>query len=576
MRKEEMNMRKTLSLLLAAALTLSLAACGSGNPPPSSQDGQVSGSAASQAGSSAASTTPGGAASDPSVLYTNGGPEEFFEAPWLNPGTFFYNRVLYDRLLVADENLQPKEGQMAQSYQLSPDGKTLEFVLRDGIKWHDGEAVTGDDIKWSVEYALKVPSLNAVFSATFKSLDGVQAYMDGTADNVSGIVVDGNKITMTFSKAAPDALLTFTQFAPLPKKHLKDADPNTFQQASFFQNPIGSGPFKVKEVQMKNYTILEPNADYWNGVPAYSVHLNPSAGDSDANLVTNAKAGQLDYAYTKNIADIKALEGTPGLNIQQVDVRYTRLLYINKFPKADGKPSPLSDKRVRQAIRYSIDLPAILDGIFEGAAVPANSLTPDGSDKTDGLNNYEYDVEKAKALLKEANWDPNTTLDCVYYYTDQQTIDLMTIIQSYLQQAGIKMNFRLVEGDLSTLLWKAPSDPANGPSAVDWDMCYAAVGALSLHEYYDRYQTGNPLNSHTPSDPALDQLITATNASIDPQAQKNAFFELQKYENENLFSVALYYQPVFVITSSKIKQGAPAIGNPQFNYSWDIQNWKLG
>lgn len=570
-----MKMKRMLSLMMAAALSLSLAACGSGNPAPAASS---SGGAAAPATSSAApgaDATPTTAA-DPTMLYSNGGPEEFFEVPWLNPGTFFYNKVLYDKLLVADENLQPKEGQLAESYELSPDGKTLKFVLRDGIKWHDGEAITSDDIKWSVEYALKTPSLNAVFSATFKALDGVDAYLDGSADNISGIAVDGKNITMTFAKAAPDALLTFTQFAPMPKKYLADVDPNTIQQASFFQNPIGSGPFKVKEVQMKNYTILEPNADYWNGVPTYSVHLNPSAGDSDANFVTNAKAGLLDYAYTKNIADIKALEGTPGLNIQQVDVRYTRLLYMNKFPKADGRPSPLADKRVRQAIRYALDLPAILDGIFSGAALPANSLTPNGADKVEGLNNYDFNVEKAKELLKEANWDPNTTLDVVYYYTDQLTVDLMTIIQNYLQQAGIKINFRLIEGDLSTLLWKAPADPANGPSAVEWDMCYAAVGALSLHEYYDRYQTGNALNSHTPSNAELDKLIAATNASVDPEAQKKAFFELQKYENEELFALPLYYQPVFVVTSDKIKQGAPAVGNPQFCYNWDVQNWKIG
>ncbi|MCQ4727859.1 ABC transporter substrate-binding protein, partial [Anaerotignum faecicola] len=140
----------------------------------------------------------------------------------------------------------------------------------------------------------------------------------------------------------------------------------------------------------------------------------------------------------------------------------------------DGKKAPLADERVRQAIAYALDMKSILDGVFEGAALPANSLTPDGADKVDGLNNYDYNPEKAKELLKEANWDPNTELDVVYYYTDQMTQDLMAIIQQYLAEVGIKMNARLVEGDLATILWKAPEDPVNGPSAVDWDMCYAA------------------------------------------------------------------------------------------------------
>lgn len=568
-------MKKILSLLLAVAMTASMAACGSGNA--SSTAPASSAPASSAAGSSSAPADAAQPATpvDASILYSNGGPKEFFEHPWLNPGTFTYNRVLFDRLIVADENLQPKEGEMAQSFELSADGKTLTFVLRDGVTWHDGAAITMDDVKWSIEYSLKTP-LNGVFSATFKAIDGAEAYLAGTAQDISGIVVDGNKLTITFAKTAPDALLTFTQFAPLPKKHFEGVDAASFQQAKFWQSPVGSGPFKIKEVQMNNYTILTPFDKYWNGVGAFDIHLNPSAGDSDPNFVTNAKAGKLDYGYTKNIADVKALEGTPGITISQVDVRYTRLLYPNKFKKADGSVSPLADPKVRQAIRYAIDLPAILDGIFEGAAVPANVLTPNGADKAEGLNDYTYDVEKAKALLKEANWDPNTVLDVVYYYTDQQTVDLMAIIQNYLAQVGIKMTPRLVEGDLATILWKAPGDPANGPSAVDWDLCYAAVGALSLHDYYDRYASGHPLNSHTPTDAKIDELIAATTASTDPAEQLKAFKELQKYENESLFTMALYYQPVFVVTSSKITQGAPAQGNPQFNYNWGIQNWKLG
>ena len=137
------------------------------------------------------------------------------------------------------------------------------------------------------------------------------------------------------------------------------------------------------------------------------------------------------------------------------------------------------------------------------------------------------------------------------------------------------MNFRLVEGDLATILWKAPADQVNGPSVVDWDMAYGAVSALSMHEYYDRYRTGSPSNSHTPPDEKLNSLIDATNSSMDTEVQKNAFFKLQKYENETLFSIPLYYQPVFVIESNRIETGIEKFGNPQFNYDWNIQNWKV-
>lgn len=554
-----------MSVVLAAALVISLSGCGDGNKPTTT-------TAAKDAGTTAAQTVPVG---ESGVLYSNGGPEEFFETPWLNPGSFTYNKVIYDRLIVADENLAPLEGQLASTYKLSDDGTILEMELRDNIFWHDGEAITVDDVKWSIEYSMKTPVLNAVFVGTFKAIEGSQDYLDGKADEVKGIVVDGNKITITFDQVAPDALLTFTQFAPLPKKYFADVDPLNVQQAKFFQNPIGSGPFKVKEVKMKDYTLLEGFDKYWNGTPTYTMHLNPSAGDSDMNFVNNAKAGKLDYAYTKNIADVKGLDGVAGINIEQVDVRYTRLLYPNKFNKKDGKASPLADAKVRQAIRYAIDMEQVCESIFEGAAIPANSLTPNGASKAEGLDEYKFDQEKAKQLLKEANWDPNYELDVVYYYTDQQTVDLMTIIQSYLQQVGMKMKFRLVEGDLATLLWKAPADAQAGPSAVDWDMCYAAISALSMHEYYDRFAAGNALNSHTPADAKLTELIAATNSSVDQEVQDKAFKELQKFENETLFNIPLYYQPVFIVRSDKLAKSFDNLGNPQFNYNWDVQNWEV-
>ena len=149
----------------------------------------------------------------------------------------------------------------------------------------------------------------------------------------------------------------------------------------------------------------------------------------------------------------------------------------------------------------------------------------------------------------------------------------MTAVQAYLADVGIKMEFELVEGDLATILWTAPADQTNGPRAVDWDICYAANAALSLHEYYDRYRTGSPTNSHTPEDAELNRLLDATNASADVNAQNEAFKELIKYENENLFTMALYYQPIFLITSDKI--GDIQKGTPQFCINWDIQNWNV-
>lgn len=239
-----------------------------------------------------------------------------------------------------------------------------------------------------------------------------------------------------------------------------------------------------------------------------------------------------------------------------------------------AQKSLLADARVRQAIAYAIDMEALIDSLMDGQATVANSLTPHGDWQVDGLNSYKYNPEKAKQLLKEAGWNANDVLDVVYYYGDQDTVDLMAAVQAYLAQVGIKMNARKLEGDLSAQLWVPPADPVNGPSAVDWDMAYGAVAALTMHEYYNRFMGGAASNSHTPTDPVLDELIQAT-ITADIEAQRQAFFELQKYENETLFNIPLYHQQQFVVESTRLdRKGAP-IGNQQFFSDWRIIDWDV-
>ncbi|PID56134.1 peptide ABC transporter substrate-binding protein [candidate division KSB3 bacterium] len=267
------------------------------------------------------------------VLYTNTAPVEFFQHPWFNPGIYMPSKVLFDRLLIADPTMTPSQGNLASDYDLSEDGLTLIFTLKDGLKWHDGSDLTAEDVKWSIEYALKISDLHGVFATTFKSLEGAKAYTDGKADAISGIVVDGNKITMKFAELDPNVLLTFSQFAPLPKALLADVDPLQFQQAAFWQHPVGSGPFKVNEVQMNDYTVLTAFEDYHGGVAKIDEIILYPSGENDGNVIPNAAAGKLDYGFTKSVGDVKALEGMAHMHLTPVDIPYTRSLFVNKFPK---------------------------------------------------------------------------------------------------------------------------------------------------------------------------------------------------------------------------------------------------
>jgi peptide/nickel transport system substrate-binding protein len=272
-------------------------------------------------------------ASGKKILKTNSGPQDFFVHPWFNPGLPIYHKILYDCLLLHDGNLNVAGTGLASSYEVAPDSMSISFTLRNNLKWHDGSPVTVQDIKWSVEYALKIPTLNPIFSTTFNSLQGATEYKAGTARDVTGITTDRNKITFKFAKLDPNLLLTFGQFAPLPQKYFQGVDPAKFQQAPYFQNPVGSGPFMVKEAKMNDYSVYVPFKDYHGGVAKIDeIHATPS-WDNDGNLIVNVTSGRVDYGFTKSSGDMIALGKIPGIKIYPVAMLYTRFMYFNTFPR---------------------------------------------------------------------------------------------------------------------------------------------------------------------------------------------------------------------------------------------------
>lgn len=236
--------------------------------------------------------------------------------------------------------------------------------------------------------------------------------------------------------------------------------------------------------------------------------------------------------------------------------------------------NPLSDVRVRQAIAYAIDKDTIVATILDGNAVAADGLLPNGPFKSPNLDKHAYDPDKARELLKEANWDPNRTLEMVYYYNDQQTTDLMTALQAELADVGIKMNFHLLTGDVSKTMASIPSDP-KGKSIVSWDLGYGARAAMTMQEYFNDYGTNKASSDQYPGSPEMDALIAASNSTIDPEAQKKALMAIDEKINKEVITIPLYYQQLQVVESNRLSRNGQPYGNEQFNYNWGVQNWTI-
>ena len=132
---------------------------------------------------------------------------------------------------------------------VSEDGKTISFKIREGVKWHDGTPFTAEDVAWTFRYYPTVPGANTV--------------MTDVVNDAKAVTVDGDTVTFEFNNAQPNALTIFSQWPVLPKHKLENVAPENFSADTFWQAPIGTGPFKVETVKLGEYTILSRNADYF-------------------------------------------------------------------------------------------------------------------------------------------------------------------------------------------------------------------------------------------------------------------------------------------------------------------------
>lgn len=267
------------------------------------------------------------------VAYTNGAPMQFFEVPWQNLGIWVHSKYAFDTILEADGSLTPIGGELAETYEVSDDGMVFTFTLQDGLTWHDGSPITGEDVRWSIEAAVLFPITHPVVLATLTRIEGAAELASGDADSMSGIAVDGNTVTLTFAEIDPNVLLTFAQFAPLPSSYFEGVDPLQLQQNEFWQNPIGSGPFMIEEARMNEFTTLVPFPDYHRGEALIEQIIALPSADGDANLIRNAAAFRADFGYSKNATDVPSLEEMEHMNVTPVNIPYTRMFWINQYPR---------------------------------------------------------------------------------------------------------------------------------------------------------------------------------------------------------------------------------------------------
>jgi peptide/nickel transport system substrate-binding protein len=479
---------------------------------------------------------------------------EAFESPYWSRGTTA--ALLWSSLLFVNENLVAEEPDLAERWDVSSNELTYTFYLRKGLKWHDGEPLTAEDVKWSFETAIINPRTNARPANALKCIKGSKEYADGEVENVSGIeILDETTIQITLYTPSVLFLNLVTNCYILPKHLLKDEDPLRFHLAQYFMKPIGSGPYKIVDRKPGEYTLLEPFEDYYTG----KAKIDKVVLRYWSNPLVAFEAGELDFNMLPMGLDITDLLKVPHLKVTPIIKPYLRFLAIK------GDVPPLDDVRVRRALSYAIDKESLVKQFFKGdSAVPIYTNMYPGIWVNEDIKPYEYNPEKAKELLKEAGWDSNIVVDLIYYYDNQETRDMMAVIQYYWDQVGVKCEYRLVPGAVATETINV---------LHDFDVWYGASSCIDPLDHLGIWLTNfNRGTGH--QNPRYDQLHKKSIRTINLEQKKEYIDEMQEILHETVVTIPLYSPVLFLVENRRLNR--PFVEFDLWNhYYLQIEKWEI-
>jgi peptide/nickel transport system substrate-binding protein len=309
---------------------------------------------------------------------------------------------------------------LAKSWESSKDNLTHDFVLRDGVHFHNGEPVTAADVKFSFE------RYRGAAHALMKS-------------NVASIeALDAGHVRFHMKNPWPD-FLTFYSSASgagwiVPKKYTEKVG-----DAGFKKHPIGAGPYKFLSFTPGVELVLEAFDGYWRKKPSVQ-HIVMKVIPDESTRLAALKRGEVDVAYSIRGELAQELQKTPGLKLEPVVLQAPNWLY---FPEQWDPKSPWHDLRVRQAANLAIDREGMSKALFLGYCKVTNSIVPYTFQYYWPPAAAVYDPEKAKKLIAEAGHAGG--FDAGLYHCDSSYANMGEVAINNLAAIGIRVKLQPIE-----------------------------------------------------------------------------------------------------------------------------------
>lgn len=542
--------KKALSLLLAACMVFGLAACGSSSAPEASTENATTstGTETNQAADAATTVSTG-----EKELAVQIGPDPETIDPALNSAVDGGNMLLHSHecLLIVDQDGKLQPGQ-AESYEVSEDGLTWTFHLREGLKWSDGSDLTANDFVYSWKRVCD-PMVAAPYAETVLGM--VKGYEDAIGGNLDALAVTApDDLTLVVELNAPCSYFgSLAAFATLSPVQQATVEANGDAWATAPETYISNGPFYMTEWVPGSHITFSKNPYYWNA-DAIKLDRLKFVLMEDSNAAYSAyQTGEVLMIKDVPTEEIPSLEGNSDFYVDPIIGTYYVSLNIQR--------APFDNADVRKALSLAIDREYVAGTLMQGTYSAASNFMGPGWIDTDGtefmananggnpyidITNHEANLEEAKQLLADAGYPDGEGFPTITYTTNDAGYH--KVVAEYLQQAwaelGIDLQVNIVEWSSFTPMRRNGEFDAarNG-----WVGDYSDPSNM-----IELFYTTNGNNDGKFSNADFDAAIDLSRTTLDAAERSKALHTAEDILMEEAGCIPIAYYNDFWLQSEKI------------------------
>jgi peptide/nickel transport system substrate-binding protein len=489
----KMKMKKFSFLLITLLLLIGAALTGCSNAPSENTASDSSSNDSENAEGSEGGELVIAVLSDATMLDPHKGTDI--------PSANVYHGKIFEGLVTQDENMEIQPGLATEWTKL--DDLTWEFKLREGVKFHDGTDFTAEAVKKTLERVVD-PALASPRASLFNMITEI-------------IIVDDYTIQLKTEYPFSPLLSNLAHYSggiisPKAIDELGD---------TLGQNPAGTGPFKFDSWTPGSELKLVKNEEYWGEKPKVDSVVYKVVPE-DATRIAMVETGQAHLAEPVPVTEVERIENSQTMKLNRSEGLGIDYIGFN------AKKKPFDNVKVRQAINLAIDKEMIIQGVYNNVGTMATApMGPGVWGHNSDLTGWDYDVEKAKALLKEAGY-PDGFKTTIWTNDNKERVDVAEVVQSQLKGVGIDVEIKVME-------WGAYLDAT---SKGEHDMFILGWSNMTGDADYNQFflfhtdAQGEIGNRSFYSNPRVDELIDLGRKETDSAKRQEYYNEAQAIEME--------------------------------------------